>query len=54
MSVASRNTLDGRSAGPSLEDLGNSSVNTMDFQLKGFASVNDQGIVIVERDEHLF
>jgi hypothetical protein len=52
MSVPSRNVLDGRHAGSSIEDLGNSSVDTLDFQLEGFAGARDQDMMIVERDEH--
>jgi hypothetical protein len=52
MSVPRKKRLRRQPCGPSLEDLENSSVDTLDFQLDGFADVSDQGIVIVERDEH--
>jgi hypothetical protein len=52
MSVHSRNVFDGRHAGPAIEDLRNSSVNTLNFQLDGFAGASDQGMVMVERDEY--
>jgi len=52
--VAQRNILDDKHAGPTIEDLGNNSINTLNFQLKRFTGAPDQGLVIVERDERFF